>query len=108
MNPLLILGALAIGGYALMSSKGGGNVAAAQQQAAANQFGGINPAGQIGVQSNQFGGINPGVLSPADAANAASLGLTPDEYISGGLASSATSSGMVGARFDPMSQKWYR
>jgi hypothetical protein len=107
MNPLFIIGALGLGGYLLMSKGGGGgsNVAAAQQ-ASASQFGGVNPAGQIGAQSNQFGGINPGPLTPADQANAASLGLSDQEYAEGMLPSTTTS-GTVGSRFDPMSQKWY-
>lgn len=108
MNPLLLIGALGLGGYLLVSSKsGGGSNVAAAQQASASQFGGLNPSGQIGAQSSQYGGVNPGPLSPADAANAASMGLSSQEYIDGGLQGSATTSGTVGARFDPMSQKWY-
>lgn len=52
------------------------------------------------------------ILSAADQANAASLGLTPQEYVAGGLVGTGSSvSGAAGygvTFYDPMSGKGYR
>ena len=94
------LGAAGLGAYFLLSSKGGAAVASAQQQslvAASNQFGGVNPGAANFGQVNPYPNLQP---SATDAANAAAIGLTPQEYSDSQMYSS-------GSWFDPLSKRWY-
>jgi hypothetical protein len=85
MNPLLLLGLVGVGGYLLLKGGTSSNLAAAQAQA--------NAAANAQPQYAAPGAFGSATaLTPADLANAQSLGLTPQEYADAGLSGSASAS----------------
>jgi hypothetical protein len=90
MNPLIILGLVAAGGYVLLSkssTSGGGSAVASAQQAALQQQAAAATASAQAFNS-QAQALN---LTQAQAQEAYDIGLSPQEYVDSGMTGTTTS-----------------